>query len=58
MMAIGEMFVLLTRSVDLSVAANAALTGMVVALFNAAYPGAGILPVLVIALALGGCSAR
>ena len=54
MMAIGEMFVLLTRSVDLSVAANAALTGMAVALFNAAYPGAGVLPVLVIAVALGG----
>ncbi|GAB0119326.1 ABC transporter permease [Acidisoma sp. 7E03] len=53
MLAVGEMFVLLTRSVDLSVAANAALTGMVVALFNAHYPGAGILPVLVIAVALG-----
>lgn len=53
MMAVGEMFVLLTRCVDLSVAANAALTGMVVALFNAAYPGAGILPVLVIAVVLG-----
>lgn len=53
MMAIGEMFVLLTRSVDLSVAANAALTGMVVALFNARYPALGILPVLLIALAMG-----
>lgn len=53
MLAVGEMFVLLTRSVDLSVAANAALTGMVVALFNAHHPGAGILPVLLIALAMG-----
>jgi rhamnose transport system permease protein len=52
-MAIGEMFVLLTRSVDLSVAANAALTGMVAALFNAAHPGAGIAPVLGIAVVLG-----
>ncbi len=53
MMAVGEMFVLLTRSVDLSVAANAALTGMVVALFNAKHPGAGILPVLLISLVMG-----
>jgi rhamnose transport system permease protein len=53
MLAVGEMFVLLTRSVDLSVAANAALTGMVVALFNAAHPGAGIVPVLVIAIVMG-----
>jgi rhamnose transport system permease protein len=53
MLAVGEMFVLLTRGVDLSVAANAALTGMVVALFNAAHPGAGIVPVLVIAILMG-----
>lgn len=53
MLAVGEMFVLLTRGVDLSVAANAAFTGMVVALFNAHYPGAGILPVLIIAVAMG-----
>ena len=53
MLAVGEMFVLLTRGVDLSVAANAALTGMVVALFNAGHPGAGIAPVLVIAIAMG-----
>ncbi|MBW4023710.1 MAG: ABC transporter permease [Proteobacteria bacterium] len=54
MLAVGEMFVLLTRSVDLSVAANAALTGMVVALFNAHHPGAGIVPVLIIAVVMGG----
>jgi rhamnose transport system permease protein len=53
MLAVGEMFVLLTRGVDLSVAANAALTGMVVALFNAGHPGAGIVPVLVIAIVMG-----
>ncbi|EKM98558.1 MULTISPECIES: ABC transporter permease [unclassified Acidocella] len=53
MMAVGEMFVLLTRGVDLSVAANAALTGMVVAQFNAAHPQAGVVPVLLIALAMG-----
>lgn len=53
MLAVGEMFVLLTRGVDLSVAANAALTGMVVALFNAHHPGAGIVPVLVIAVMMG-----
>jgi rhamnose transport system permease protein len=53
MLAVGEMFVLITRGVDLSVAANAALTGMVVALFNAHHPGAGIVPVLVIAVVMG-----
>jgi rhamnose transport system permease protein len=45
--------VLLTRGVDLSVAANIALTGMVVAQFNHAWPQAGLLPVLLIALTVG-----
>lgn len=55
MMAVGEMLVLLTRGVDLSIAANAAFTGMVVALFNAHYPQAGILPVLFFAVLIGAC---
>ena len=53
MLAVGEMFVLLGRGVDLSVAANAALTGMVVALINSAYPGLGIVPILVVAAVMG-----
>jgi rhamnose transport system permease protein len=53
LLALGEMLVLLTRGVDLSIAANLALTGMVVALFNEYHPGWGVLPVLVLAIALG-----
>ena len=40
-LALAQMLVLLTRAVDLSVAANLALTGMVVALVNAAHPEIG-----------------
>jgi rhamnose transport system permease protein len=39
MLALGQMAVILTRSIDLSMAANLALTGMIVAMTNAAYPG-------------------
>ena len=38
-LALGQMVVILTRSIDLSMAANLAFTGMVVAMINAAYPG-------------------
>lgn len=38
MMALGQMAVILTRSIDLSMASNLALTGMLVALTNAAFP--------------------
>ena len=50
-LAIGQMIVILTKCIDLSVAANLALTGMVAALMN----GAGVpLPVIVAtAIALG-----
>ncbi len=50
-LAIGQMIVILTKCIDLSVAANLALTGMVCALLN----GAGVpLPlILVAAVALG-----
>lgn len=47
LLAIGQMIVILTRCIDLSVAANLALTGMVVATLNVALPG---LPVPVIIL--------
>ncbi|HEV8033587.1 ABC transporter permease [Yoonia sp.] len=51
LLAIGQMIVILTRCIDLSVAANLALTGMVVAMINVAMPG---LPVpVIIALSVG-----
>src|ERR1700742_526105 len=53
MLAVGEMLVLLTRSVDLSVAANAAFSGMVAALLNARHPEIGLVPVLAAALLTG-----
>lgn len=53
LLALGEMLVLLTRGVDLSVAANLALTGMIVALFNRAFPGAGMVPVLLGSIVVG-----
>ena len=50
MLALGQMVVILTRCIDLSVAANLALTGMVVATLNMLYP---VLPVpLLIALSV------
>lgn len=50
-LALGQMAVILTKSIDLSVAANLAFTGMAVAMLNAAFPGVP-LPLL-IAAALG-----
>lgn len=47
MLALGQMVVILTRSIDLSMAANLALSGMVVALLNVAYPDLPI-PLLVL----------
>jgi rhamnose transport system permease protein len=53
MLALGQMLVILVRGVDLSVAANLALCGMLAALFNRAYPGAGVLPVVLVAIGAG-----
>ena len=53
LMALGQMAVLLTRSIDLSVAANVALSGMSAALLNQAYPGAPILMVAALAMFIG-----
>lgn len=53
MLALGQMLVILVRGVDLSVAANLALCGMLAALFNRALPGAGVLPVLLLSLVAG-----
>jgi rhamnose transport system permease protein len=49
MLALGQMAVILTRSIDLSMASNLALTGMIVAMTNAAFP---FLP---IPLLMAGC---
>ncbi|WP_434055973.1 MAG: ABC transporter permease [Roseibium sp.] len=53
MLALGQMAVILTRCIDLSVAANLALTGMVVAMLNTFYPGLPIPIILMISIALG-----
>ena len=37
-LALGQMLVIITRCIDLSVAANLALTGMAVAMLNSSYP--------------------
>jgi rhamnose transport system permease protein len=54
MLALGQMLVIMGRGIDLSIAANLALCGMLAALFNRAWPEAGIVPVLVLTLIAGG----
>ncbi|MET0533617.1 MAG: ABC transporter permease [Steroidobacter sp.] len=53
LLALGQMLVILTRGIDLSIAANLALTGMVVALFNKSFPSSGVMPVLALAIGSG-----
>lgn len=52
-LVMGQMLVLLTRGIDLSVASNLALTGMVCALVGRAWPGVSIGVLLLLALAVG-----
>ena len=52
-LALGQMVVIVSRCIDLSVAANLALTGMVVAMINTALPGLPIPIIVVIAVGLG-----
>ncbi|MFL4468455.1 ABC transporter permease [Tateyamaria armeniaca] len=52
-LALGQMVVILTRCIDLSVAANLALTGMAVAMINVAMPGLPIPIIIAIAIMLG-----
>jgi rhamnose transport system permease protein len=52
-LALAQMMVLLTRAVDLSVASNLALTGMIVALINASHPEIGVAPLLALAIVCG-----
>ncbi|MBB5224154.1 rhamnose transport system permease protein [Amaricoccus macauensis] len=53
MLALGQMAVILTKCIDLSVAANLALNGMVVAMLNATFPGLPIPLLMLVALCLG-----
>lgn len=52
-LVMGQMLVLLTRGVDLSVASNLALTGMLCALAGKAWPGLPLPVLLALALAVG-----
>src|ERR1700733_1820184 len=53
LLALGEMFVILTGAIDLSVAANVAFTGLCVALMNHAAPGIPLSVVVAAALGIG-----
>ncbi len=53
LLAIGQMIVILTRCIDLSVAANLALTGMVVAMVNVAMPGLPVPVIIALAISCG-----
>jgi rhamnose transport system permease protein len=53
LLALAQTPVLLTRSIDLSIAANLALTGMCVALFNQAFPDVGMPAVIILAVTIG-----
>lgn len=52
-LALGQMMVLLTKGIDLSMAANLALTGMIVALLNFHYPAIPVWTLLLLATGLG-----
>src|SRR3954464_15510203 len=53
LLALGQMLVILTRAIDLSVAANLALSGMIAALCNKAWPDANVSVCIAIALTCG-----
>jgi rhamnose transport system permease protein len=53
MMALAQMLVILTRGIDLSVAANLALCGMAVALLGAKAPGVPVVVLIALAMGLG-----
>jgi rhamnose transport system permease protein len=52
-LALGQMTVILTKSIDLSVAANLAFTGMAVAMLDAAYPGLPLAVLIVLSVLIG-----
>ena len=53
MLALGQMAVVLTRCIDLSMASNLALTGMCTAMLNAVYPEIPITFLVLMAVAVG-----
>src|SRR5882724_3186250 len=53
LLALAQTPVILTRSIDLSVAANLALTGMCVALLNQAFPDVGMPTIIILSIAIG-----
>jgi rhamnose transport system permease protein len=54
-LALGQMGVILTKSIDLSLAANLAFTGMAVAMTNAAFPGVPLPLLIAMAVGIGAC---
>ena len=52
-LALGQMVVVLTKSIDLSVAANLAFTGMAVAMLDSTYPGLPLALLIVLAIGIG-----
>jgi rhamnose transport system permease protein len=52
-LALGQMVVILTRSIDLSIAANLTLSGMIVAMINAAFPGVPVPALIAVAILSG-----
>jgi rhamnose transport system permease protein len=52
-LALGQTVVILTRSIDLSMASNLAFTGMVVAMINAAFPALPIPLLMLVAIGVG-----
>jgi rhamnose transport system permease protein len=53
MLALGQMLVILTRCIDLSVAANVAFTGMVVAMVNQYFPEISVVLLILLSLLIG-----
>lgn len=53
-LALGQMCVILSRCIDLSMAANLALCGMVSAMVNAAFPGIPVPMLILMVVVLGG----
>ena len=53
MVAIGQMLVIITGGIDLSVASGIALTGMSVGMLNQYFPGIPIFVIILISLAIG-----
>ncbi|PDS81513.1 ABC transporter permease [Rhizobium sp. L43] len=52
-LALAQMTVILTKSIDLSVAANLAFTGMAIAMMNAAFPGLPLVVLILAAIVIG-----